>query len=262
MISYPLLEPLWADQGRDVEGNALVAELIREKIRETVKDPETAAALSPRDHPFGAKRPYLDTNYYATYNRSNVTLVNLRQEPIKAITAFGIKTDKRTFDMDVIVFATGFDAMTGAITAVHPITGRGGRSLSDVWANGPQTYLGLTVLGFPNLFMITGPGSPSVLSNTAVSIEQHADWVVDRLIAMRSTRLHHNRSDRNGSGGLGATHGRLFSAHAASARQHLVHGRQRARQTGQDGSTCLAADGLNLTALDHRFAVGPRQTRS
>src|SRR6266700_1183359 len=144
-----ILTQLWADQGVDVEGNALLCELVREKIRETVKDPETAAALSPHDHPFGAKRPCLDTNYYATYNRPNVTLVNLRQEPIKSI------------------------------------TGCGGKSLSDVWADGPQTYLGLTVAGFPNLFMITGPGSPSVLSNMAVSIEQHVDWVVERLIAMR-----------------------------------------------------------------------------
>ena len=180
-----ILTQLWADQGVDIDGNALVAQLIREKIRATVTDPNTAAALSPHDHPFGAKRPCLDTNYYATYNRSNVTLVNLRQEPIKSITASGITTDRRSFDLDVIVFATGFDAMTGAIMAVHPITGRGGKSLSGVWAEGPQTYLGLTVAGFPNLFMITGPGSPSVLSNMIVSIEQHADWVVDRLIALR-----------------------------------------------------------------------------
>ena len=180
-----ILTQLWADQGVDTEGNAVVAELIREKIRGIVKDPETAEALTPYDHPFGAKRPCLDTNYYATYNRPNVTLVNLRQEPITAITASGVKTDKRSFDVDVIVFATGFDAMTGAITAIHPITGRGGKSLSDVWAGGPQTYLGLTVSGFPNLFMITGPGSPSVLSNMAPSIEQHVDWVVDQLIALR-----------------------------------------------------------------------------
>src|ERR1700730_1197089 len=179
------LSQRWADQGVDVDGNALLDELIREKIRETVKDPETAAALTPHDHPFGAKRPCLDTNYYATYNRPNVTLVNLAQEPIKSITTTGITTDERTFDVDVIVFATGFDAMTGAIMAVHPITGRGGKSLSDVWADGPQTYLGLNVAGFPNLFMITGPGSPSVLSNMAVSIEQHVDWVVDRLMALR-----------------------------------------------------------------------------
>ena len=180
-----ILTQLWADQAVDFDGNALIGKLIHEKIRAVVKDPETAAALSPHDHPFGAKRPCLDTNYYATYNRPNVTLVNLRQEPIKAITASGIVTDKRSVDVDVIVFATGFDAMTGAIMAVHPITGRAGKSLSDVWAQGPQTYLGLTVAGFPNLFMITGPGSPSVLSNMAVSIEQHVDWVVDRLAALR-----------------------------------------------------------------------------
>ncbi|MGQ0681146.1 flavin-containing monooxygenase [Bradyrhizobium sp.] len=180
-----ILTQLWADQGVDVDGNRIVADLIREKIRAVVKDPETAEALSPHDHPFGAKRPCLDTNYYATYNRPNVTLVNLRQEPVKAITASGIATDKRSFDVDVIVFATGFDAMTGAIMAVHPITGRDGKSLSDVWAHGPQSYLGLTVSGFPNFFMITGPGSPSVLSNMAVSIEQHVDWVVNRLAALR-----------------------------------------------------------------------------
>ena len=180
-----ILTQLWADQAVDVDGNKIVQELIREKIRAAVKDPETAAALIPDDHPFGAKRPCLDTNYYATYNRPNVTLVNLRQEPIKAITAGGITTARRSVDLDVVVFATGFDAMTGAIRAVHPITGRGGKSLSDVWAQGPQTYLGLTVEGFPNFFMITGPGSPSVLSNMAVSIEQHVDWVVDRLVALR-----------------------------------------------------------------------------
>ncbi|MFN5484642.1 MAG: NAD(P)-binding domain-containing protein, partial [Bradyrhizobium sp.] len=180
-----ILSQLWADQAVDVDGNKVVADLIREKIGAVVKDPEIAAALAPHDHPFGAKRPCLDTNYYATYNRPNVTLVNLRQEPIKAITASGISTDKRSFDVDVIVFATGFDAMTGAIMAVHPISGRGGKSLSDVWAHGPQTYLGVTVAGFPNLFMITGPGSPSVLSNMAVSIEQHVDWVVERIAALR-----------------------------------------------------------------------------
>jgi cation diffusion facilitator CzcD-associated flavoprotein CzcO/acetyl esterase/lipase len=180
-----MLTQLWADQGVDLDGNALVADLIREKIRATVRNPETAEALTPRDHPFGSKRPCLDTNYYATFNRPNVTLVNLREEPIRSITPWGIRTDKRNIELDVIVFATGFDAMTGAITAVHPITGRGGKAIEQVWAHGPQTYLGLTVAGFPNLFMITGPGSPSVLSNMVVSIEQHADWVIDRLVAMR-----------------------------------------------------------------------------
>jgi cation diffusion facilitator CzcD-associated flavoprotein CzcO/acetyl esterase/lipase len=181
------LSQLWADQGVDTDGNALVADLIREKIRGIVKDPKTAADLSPYDHPFGAKRPCLDTNYYATYNRPNVTLVTLREESIEAITAAGITTARRSFDLDVIVFATGFDAMTGAIMAVQPITGRGGKPLAAAWADGPYTYLGLTVAGFPNLFMITGPGSPSVLSNMMVSIEQHVDWVVDRLTAMRAS---------------------------------------------------------------------------
>ena len=185
-----ILTQLWADQAVDVDGNARLADLVREKIREIVKDPETAATLTPHDHPFGAKRPCLDTSYYATYNRPNVTLVNLRQEPIKAIAASGVTTDTRSFDVDVIVFATGFDAMTGAILAVHPITGRGGKSLSDVWATGPQTYLGLTVAGFPNLFMITGPGSPSVLSNMMVSIEQHVDWVSEALDQLRAQGLH------------------------------------------------------------------------
>jgi cation diffusion facilitator CzcD-associated flavoprotein CzcO/acetyl esterase/lipase len=180
-----ILTQLWADQGVDVDGNALVADLIREKIRATVANPETAAALTPHDHPFGSKRPCLDTGYYATFNRPNVTLVDLRREPITAITPSGIRTANRTYDVDVIVFATGFDAMTGAVLAVHPIAGRGGVALSDVWSGGPKTYLGLTVAGFPNLFMITGPGSPSVLSNMIVSIEQHVDWVVDRLAAMR-----------------------------------------------------------------------------
>ncbi len=180
-----MLSQLWADQAGDLEGNRLVADLLRARIHSIVKDPETAEALTPRDHPFGSKRPCLESDYYATFNRPNVTLVNLRQEPIQAITASGITTDRRSVDVDVIVFATGFDAMTGAITSVHPIMGRGGKSISDVWAGGPTTYLGLTVAGFPNLFLITGPGSPSVFSNMVVSIEQHVDWVVDRLVAMR-----------------------------------------------------------------------------
>jgi cation diffusion facilitator CzcD-associated flavoprotein CzcO/acetyl esterase/lipase len=181
-----MLSQLWADQGGDLEGNALAADLLRGYIRSVVKDPATAEALTPRDHPFGSKRPCLETGYYATFNRANVSLVNLRQEPIEAITAAGIRTGERTVDVDAIVFATGFDAMTGAIRAVHPITGHGGKSIDAVWAHGPQTYLGLTVAGFPNMFLVTGPGSPSVLSNMTVSIEQHVDWVVDRLMAMRA----------------------------------------------------------------------------
>ena len=179
------LTQLWADQGSDLAGNALVCDLLAEKIRATVQDPATADALTPRNLPFGAKRPCLDTNYYATYNRPNVTLVSLRDEPIQRITATGIQTARRHVEVDAIVFATGFDAMTGAMLAVHPIAGRGGATLAEAWAEGPRSYLGLMVAGFPNLFMITGPGSPSVLSNMMVSIEQHVDWVVERLVAMR-----------------------------------------------------------------------------
>jgi cation diffusion facilitator CzcD-associated flavoprotein CzcO/acetyl esterase/lipase len=181
-----MLTQLWADQGVDVDGNAIASDLIREKIRGVVKDPETAETLTPRDHPLGSKRPCLDTNYYATFNRPNVTLVDLRKEPIVSIGETGIRTGRRNFDVDVIIFATGFDAMTGAVLAINPVEGRGGRTLASLWAWGPKTYLGLMAHGFPNFYMITGPGSPSVLSNMAVSIEQHVDWVVDRLIEMRA----------------------------------------------------------------------------
>jgi len=188
MAAGDLLSPifqLWADQAVELEGNALVADLLRERIRGIVKDPVTAEALTPVDHPFSAKRPCLETQYFTTFNRPNVTLVDLRKDPIRTFTATGIVTDKRAFDFDVVVFATGFDAMTGAILAIHPITGRDGVSIADAWASGPRNYLGLMVAGFPNLFTVTGPGSPSVLSNMVVSIEQHIDWITDRLQMMR-----------------------------------------------------------------------------
>ncbi|BBZ39643.1 flavin-containing monooxygenase [Mycobacterium conspicuum] len=160
--------------------NHELAEFFRNKIRSIVADPQTAADLCPTDHPIGTKRPCLDTNYYATYNLPHVRLVNIRKHPIRHVTETGIDTADESFDFDAIVFATGFDAVTGAITAVD-FRGRNGLALKDKWADGPHTYLGLTTVGFPNLFFITGPGSPSVLSNMAVSIEQHADWVLDCL---------------------------------------------------------------------------------
>jgi cation diffusion facilitator CzcD-associated flavoprotein CzcO len=145
-----------------------------------VKDPEVAELLIPHDHPYGTKRPPLDTNYFETYNRDNVTLVDVRSAPIKEITPRGVRTARDEYELDVIVFATGFDAMTGALLAMN-IEGSGGLRLSDKWANGPVTYLGLQVAGFPNLFTITGPGSPSVLANMPVAIEQHVEWVSDCL---------------------------------------------------------------------------------
>ncbi len=171
---------LWADQGTDKQSNEYIAEMIRERIRDIVDDPEVAETLSPRDHAFGTKRPCLDTNYYATYNRPNVRLVDLRKTPIERITEHGVQTTDETVEVDALVYATGFDAMTGAIVAVD-ITGRDGVTLKEKWEYGPLTYLGLMSVGFPNLFLITGPGSPSVLSNMAVSIEQHVDWIADRL---------------------------------------------------------------------------------
>ena len=171
---------VFADVGSNPAANHEFAEFVRNKIRSIVDDPQTAADLCPTDHPIGMKRPCLDTNYYATYNLPHVRLVNVRKHPIRHVTETGIDTADESLTFDAIVFATGFDAVTGAIAAVD-IRGRNDLALKDKWAHGPQTYLGLTAVGFPNLFFITGPGSPSVLSNMIVSIEQHTDWVLDCL---------------------------------------------------------------------------------
>jgi cation diffusion facilitator CzcD-associated flavoprotein CzcO/acetyl esterase/lipase len=176
---------VFADQGVDPASNEIVAELIREKIRSRVSDPATAEALSPRDHYFGTKRPCLDSGYYETFDLPHVRLVDLRKTPITTITEGGIDTSEESFAFDAIVYATGFDAMTGALVAVD-ITGRDGLTLKQKWADGPSTYLGLTTVGFPNFFAVTGPGSPSVLSNMAVSIEQHVDWVTGCLVDLRA----------------------------------------------------------------------------
>jgi cyclohexanone monooxygenase len=138
----------------------------------------------PRDYPLGTKRLCVDTDYYDTFNRPGVTLVDIRKSPIEAITPHGLQTRDAAYTLDSIVFATGFDAMTGALLSVD-IRGRDGQTLREKWAAGPRTYLGLAVAGFPNLFAITGPGSPSVLSNMIVSIEQHVDWIADCLVHLR-----------------------------------------------------------------------------
>ena len=167
------------------ESNDTAAEFVREKIRSIVRDPAVAARLTPKDYPIGTKRICVDTDYYATFNRDNVTLVDIRNEPIEAITPDGVRTRAASYRLDSLVFATGFDAMTGTLFAID-ITGRGGLSLRDKWAAGPITYLGLMTAGFPNMFMITGPGSPSVLTNMIVSIEQHVDWIAACLAHLRS----------------------------------------------------------------------------
>jgi cation diffusion facilitator CzcD-associated flavoprotein CzcO len=160
------------------EANETAAEFVRSKIDEIVHDPAVAEVLKPRTFPFGTKRLPLDTNYYATFNRPNVTLVDLRATPIQEITPAGIRTSDGEHELDVIVYATGFDALTGPLLALG-VRGRDGLALADAWADGPRSYLGLAVPGFPNLFTITGPGSPSVLSNMPVSIEQHVEWISD-----------------------------------------------------------------------------------
>ncbi len=168
----------------DKAANETAAEFIRAKIRDVVHDPELAETLSPRSFPFGTKRPCLDTGFYQTFNQPHVHLVDLRKTPLAEVTLRGIRTSEQEYEVDAIVFATGFDAMTGALTAVD-IRGRGGLSLKEKWGEGPRTYLGLAIAGFPNLFTITGPLSPSVLSNMMVSIEQHVDWVSDLIASMR-----------------------------------------------------------------------------
>jgi cyclohexanone monooxygenase len=168
----------------DRDANETAAEYVRGRIRDIVKDPEVAERLSPRNHAFGTKRPCLDTDYYATYNRDDVTLVDVRSTPIVEITPTGVRTTTDEYELDAIVFATGFDAMTGPLLGPD-ITGVGGVSLRDKWAAGPRTYLGIATAGFPNLFTITGPGSPSVLVNMLVAIEQHVDWVADCIHYLR-----------------------------------------------------------------------------
>jgi cation diffusion facilitator CzcD-associated flavoprotein CzcO len=175
----------YTDTITDKAANDTAAEFIRTKIRGIVKDPELAETLSPRSFPFGTKRPCLDTGYYDTFNKDHVTLVDIRKTPLVEITETGVRTSEAEYEVDAIVFATGFDAMTGALLAVD-IRGRDGVSLREKWAEGPRTYLGLAIAGFPNLFTITGPSSPSVLSNMIVSIEQHVDWITDCVEHLRA----------------------------------------------------------------------------
>jgi len=168
----------YADLLTSQDANDTAARFFRDKIRGIVRDPSVADALCPLDYPLGTKRLCVDTEYYATFNRDNVTLVDLRKTPIEAITPHGVRTRDAGYEVDSLVFATGFDAMTGALLNID-IRGRAGRTLKATWAAGPRTYLGIAIAGFPNLFTITGPGSPSVLSNMIVSIEQHVDWIAD-----------------------------------------------------------------------------------
>jgi cyclohexanone monooxygenase len=172
----------------DRAANDTAADFVRAKIAEIVRDPQTAKRLQPNNHPIGSKRICVDTDYYATFNRPNVTLVDIKSDPIEEITPNAVRTGGKAYEVDALVLATGFDAMTGSVAKIE-IVGRGGQTLNQKWAEGPRTYLGLMSAGFPNLFVITGPGSPSVLSNMIVSIEQHVDWIADCLGTMRERDL-------------------------------------------------------------------------
>jgi cyclohexanone monooxygenase len=179
---------LYADLLTNRAANETAAEFVRQTIRDRVKTAELAEALVPTDHPYGAKRPCLDTNYYETFNRDDVRLVDLRKTPIVEITARGVRTSEALHEVDAIIFATGFDAMVGALNDIE-IRGRAGLLLKEKWSAGPRSYLGLGAAGFPNLFIITGPGSPSVLSNMVVSIEQHVDWIADCIGHLREAGI-------------------------------------------------------------------------
>ncbi|WP_459546431.1 flavin-containing monooxygenase [Nocardia sp. X0981] len=173
-----LFTKAFPDQMVSKAANDTAREYVEAKIREMVEDPETADQLIPTDHPIGTKRIVTDTGYFQTYNRDNVTLVNLRRTPITEITESGVRTDAASYELDILIFATGFDAMTGSLARID-IRGRGGRELRAEWSAGPRTYLGLAVDGFPNMFILSGPGSPSVLANMVLMAEQHVDWIAD-----------------------------------------------------------------------------------
>ncbi|KAF3996466.1 flavin-containing monooxygenase [Glaciimonas immobilis] len=178
----------------DIKSNDTAAEFVRGQISAIVEDPQIADLLTPKGYPIGSKRICIDTNYYSTYNRDNVTLVDLCAAPITAITPTGLQTADAHYPLDSIVFATGYDAMTGALLNID-IVGRAGETLAKKWEAGPTTYLGLMMSGFPNLFTITGPGSPSVLANMIFAIEQHVEWIADCLAWLRERALHTIEAD-------------------------------------------------------------------
>ncbi len=184
---FRILGP-FADLATDLAANRYLADYAAGKIAETVTDRVLADKLTPKTYPFATKRLCVDTGYYAVYNRPNVTLVDLTQTPIETITATGIRAGNVEHPLDAIIYAMGFDAMTGTLSKID-ICGRGGVPLAEKWADGPVTYLGLMIAGFPNLFTITGPGSPSVLTNMVMSIEQHVDMIADAIAHLREHQL-------------------------------------------------------------------------
>ncbi len=178
----------WGDIFFDIEANRMAATLYGEAVARIVRDPETAASLVPV-HPFACKRPIIDQGYYETFNRDNVTLVDLRESPIREVTPTGIRTEHGLHELDVIIYATGFDAMTGALSRID-VRGRDAMSLGEFWASeGPLSYLGLAVAGFPNLFTVQGPGGPSPATNFVAALEQHVEWIGDCIAYLRANGI-------------------------------------------------------------------------
>ena len=175
----------YPDMTSDPEVNRHASDFFRRKIAEKVRNPEVAARIVPTEYPVGGRRLCVDNGYYETFNRDNVTLIDLRTEPLVGMTADGFRTERGEYRIDALVLATGFDAFTGALGRMD-IRGRGGLTLAEKWADGPENYLGIGVNGFPNMFMITGPGSPSVLSNVVLSIEQHVEWIAECIAFARA----------------------------------------------------------------------------
>nr|WP_234712676.1 NAD(P)/FAD-dependent oxidoreductase [Mycolicibacterium komanii] len=175
-----LFSKTFSDQMIDMAANEEARKFYEEKIRAVIDDPEVAELLIPSDHPIGTKRICTDTNYFQTFNQPHVSLVSVRKTPIVSIDADGINTTDAHYDVDAIVLATGFDAMTGALSKID-IVGRGGQRLRDDWAGGPRTYLGLGVDGFPNLFLISGPGAPAVLANMVLHAEANVNWIAEAI---------------------------------------------------------------------------------
>ncbi|WP_313806734.1 NAD(P)/FAD-dependent oxidoreductase [Sphingobium sp.] len=209
-----LMERRWAQGGAqfavtfpdalvDPQVNEIAAEFVRKKIREAVRDEAVAKILSPRSYPFATKRLCVGTDYYETYNRENVELVDAKANAIVEITSEGIRTQVKNHQLDAIVFATGYDAMTGALLNIR-ITGSGGRRLSDDWSHGPQSYLGISVSGYPNMFLITGPGSPSVISNVVMSIEQHVEFIAGILEDLRDAGVERFEASEEAQAGWAA----------------------------------------------------------
>ncbi len=180
---------IWADALRDMDANEMAVELFREMVRRTVVDPDVADSLCPKDYPLGCKRPVLHSGYFETFNRDNVTLVDLRKDPIVEVAPEGVRTSKGFQELDVLIFATGFDAVSGALTRID-IRGKGGASLREDWADGPESFMGFAVADYPNMFMVIGPSSVGVLANFPPQIELQVDWIADfleRLTANGST---------------------------------------------------------------------------